>query len=300
VDTTVSCSATDSAGQTTTETFVVRVRDTTPPVLCELQDIKVPATTPTGAVVSFATCAKDLVDISVPVTCVPPSGSFFPVGSTKVTCGATDKHGNAAPPATFTVTVTDNTPPKLVLPGPIDVPATGLHGAIVKYEVSATDNEDPNPVVSCTPPSGSLFPPGTTVVKCTATDAVGNQTQGSFTVLVRFHWSDLLPPIPLDGSGHFSGKKSLRVSFALVGASAGITGLQARLFVAPLDGAGNPGPERPAPGLPLSDGNLFTFNSRRQEYSLLLDTHALEVGPWRLRTDLGDGVLHTVRITIDP
>ena len=38
--------------------------------------------------------------------------------------------------------------------------------------------------VVCTPPSGAPFPPGTTPVTCTATDALGNSTSCSFTVTV--------------------------------------------------------------------------------------------------------------------
>ncbi|HEX6025745.1 MAG TPA: CocE/NonD family hydrolase, partial [Solirubrobacter sp.] len=51
---------------------------------------------------------------------------------------------------------------------------------------SATDNEDPNPVVTCDPPSGSKFPVGSTVVTCTARDANGNTAQTTFNVIVGF------------------------------------------------------------------------------------------------------------------
>jgi hypothetical protein len=51
--------------------------------------------------------------------------------------------------------------------------------------VTATDDRDPNPVVVVLPPSGSLFPLGTTVVNCKATDSEGNETFGAFTVTVR-------------------------------------------------------------------------------------------------------------------
>jgi hypothetical protein len=44
-------------------------------------------------------------------------------------------------------------------------------GEVVTFTVTASDDIDPSPVVVCTPPSGSLFPPGTTQVVCTATDA---------------------------------------------------------------------------------------------------------------------------------
>src|SRR5207253_7514706 len=49
---------------------------------------------------------------------------------------------------------------------------------------SASDGADPHPSVSCTPGSGSRFAIGTTTVACTATDHVGNTSNGSFKVTV--------------------------------------------------------------------------------------------------------------------
>lgn len=79
----------------------------------------------------------------------------------------------------------DTTLPILELPDDITVNATTADGAHVAFDVSATDNSDPNPVVSCTPASGSLFPIGTTTVKCTATDSSGNEASDSFNVTVK-------------------------------------------------------------------------------------------------------------------
>jgi hypothetical protein len=55
----------------------------------------------------------------------------------------------------------------------------------VTFVVTAVDDLDPAPVVVCTPPSGSVFPPGTTWVDCTATDAAGNASACSFPVTVQ-------------------------------------------------------------------------------------------------------------------
>ena len=87
--------------------------------------------------------------------------------------------------ASAAVLVHEATPPVLSLPNAIVVNATGPNGVVVTYTVTATDNADPNPVVSCTPPSGSTFAIGTTTVNCTATDAAGNSSSGSFTVTVK-------------------------------------------------------------------------------------------------------------------
>ena len=92
--TTVTCTATDSAHQTTTRTFVVQVRDTVAPVLCGLSDVSALATSELGAPLAFPTCANDQVDGAVAVTCDHASGSTFPFGTTLVTCTATDRSGN--------------------------------------------------------------------------------------------------------------------------------------------------------------------------------------------------------------
>jgi hypothetical protein len=85
----------------------------------------------------------------------------------------------ASPPAS------DTTAPVLTLPGNLVVNATKPTGATVAYAASATDDQDPAPAVGCAPPSGSTFAIGTTTVNCTATDAAGNSSNGSFTVSVR-------------------------------------------------------------------------------------------------------------------
>ena len=86
------------------------VPDTTPPVVTVPPNATVEATGPTGAVFTYAASATDNIDGVVPVTCTPASGSTFPLGTTTVTCTATDTHGNIGS-ASFTVTVTDIIPP---------------------------------------------------------------------------------------------------------------------------------------------------------------------------------------------
>jgi len=47
-----------------------------------------------GEIVHFSVTASDACDPSPSLICVPPSGSFFPRGTTLVTCVATDASGN--------------------------------------------------------------------------------------------------------------------------------------------------------------------------------------------------------------
>ncbi len=80
--------------------------DTTSPVLTVPGNITADATVPAGAVVGFVATATDNIDPSPSVVCAPTSGSTFPIGSTAVTCTATDASGNSSNGA-FTVTVRD-------------------------------------------------------------------------------------------------------------------------------------------------------------------------------------------------
>jgi Tol biopolymer transport system component len=81
--------------------------------------------------------------------------------------------------------IADREPPALSLPANPIVNATSAAGAVVTYVVSAKDAVDSSPSIGCSPASGSTFPIGQTTVSCTATDASGNSSSGSFTVKVK-------------------------------------------------------------------------------------------------------------------
>jgi len=70
--------------------------DTTPPVLsCPPSVLAIDSFSgPPGEVVTFSVTATDDHDPSPSIVCVPPSGSFFPRGTTLVNCTATDASGN--------------------------------------------------------------------------------------------------------------------------------------------------------------------------------------------------------------
>ena len=80
------------------------VADTTPPSLTVPGDITADATSPAGAGVTFSATATDDTDLNPIVTCDPPSGNTFPIGTTTVTCTSTDSSGNSAG-GSFTVQV---------------------------------------------------------------------------------------------------------------------------------------------------------------------------------------------------
>ena len=106
--TTVTCTATDVSGNQAMCSFTVTVNDTQPPA------ITCPANITTKAAQAGDPCV--VVNFTTPVatdncpnptvTCTPPSGTCFPVGTTTVTCTATDGSGNTAS-CTFKVSVFD-------------------------------------------------------------------------------------------------------------------------------------------------------------------------------------------------
>ncbi|PYQ29651.1 MAG: hypothetical protein DMF56_11860 [Acidobacteria bacterium] len=167
--TTVTCSASNGFG-TTSGTFSVVVTSTFggPPILTLPEAVVAEAISPSGANVSFDAGGA---------SCDHASGSAFAMGTTTVTCSMTNSYGTST--GTFLVVVTDTIAPTLSLPSNI---TSG--NPVVSYTVSATDNIDGSITPACSPSSGSTFPPGSTTVQCTATDAHANSTYGSFTVTI--------------------------------------------------------------------------------------------------------------------
>jgi hypothetical protein len=95
----------DDDGGIGSASFQVTVRDRTPPVVTPPADMTVDSQSASGAEVTYpAATATDLVGVTVEPTCLPASGDRFVLGSTTVTCSASDLAGNVGT-ATFTVTV---------------------------------------------------------------------------------------------------------------------------------------------------------------------------------------------------
>ena len=63
--------------------------------------------------------------------------------------------------------------------------AKGTRRVRVTYTVTASDDKDGAVPVTCKPLSGSRFPVGRTLVRCSAADASANTSNASFTVIVR-------------------------------------------------------------------------------------------------------------------
>ncbi|HVF89647.1 MAG TPA: HYR domain-containing protein [Blastocatellia bacterium] len=121
------------------------------------------------------------------VACSPASGSFFPVGTTTVTCTdqgtvGTAPTGITAPSCSFSVTVNDTQAPSITCPANVGNPGPGP--VAVQFPSPTASDNCPGVTTSCNPPSGSAFASGVTTVTCTATDASGNSASCGFTVTV--------------------------------------------------------------------------------------------------------------------
>jgi hypothetical protein len=94
--------ATDACGNTASCTQTIAVADTTPPVFVCPANIVASCNTNAFAPVSYTLPTASDDCSTAGVVCTPPSGSSFPLGTTPVTCTATDSCGNAQT-CTFTV-----------------------------------------------------------------------------------------------------------------------------------------------------------------------------------------------------
>src|SRR5439155_22197482 len=110
-----------------------------------------------------------------------PSGSSFPVGTTVVTCTATDRAGNSSS-CQFNVTLqsasgcTLNCPPDMTVNND-----AGDCGAIVNYPNATSSADCPAGTVSYSQASGTRFQVGTTTV--TATRSTGETCSFRITVV---------------------------------------------------------------------------------------------------------------------
>lgn len=159
--------------------FSVTVQETRPPapptIVCP-SDVSVTEEFPGAGSAPVNYPSPVATGNCVSVTCDPPSGSTFAFGTTTVNCAAVDPASNIAT-CSFHVTVTAAgacTP----CPANITTPSDpGQCGAVVSF---SSPTPEACGTVTCSPPSGSFFPVGTTTVNCTS--AAGPSC--SFTVEV--------------------------------------------------------------------------------------------------------------------
>ena len=187
---TVTCTATDSSGNSAAASFRVTVFDDDAPVIVCPADITVgnePGTC--FAYVPFTVTATDECDPAVAIACEAPwgpvaSGNAFPMGTTLVVCTARDRAGNLAT-RSFNVTVQDREAPQLLGPASrqleTDCAGTPLPITAALLGVTATDNCDPDVTITVAPPAAG---PGTAAVLAAVADDDGNEGRKTVTVTV--------------------------------------------------------------------------------------------------------------------
>jgi hypothetical protein len=128
--TTITYTATDGSGNTSTTSQMVTVIDDTPPAITCPAPVTVEFTGATGAAVAFSPVVRDNCAGAITATCSPPSGSTFPIGATTVTCVATDASANRGTCA-FGITVV----------GPRGVKQNVLN-ELIALRLTVTDRDD--------------------------------------------------------------------------------------------------------------------------------------------------------------
>jgi len=171
--------ATDASGNSTNVSVIVTVVDTTAPVVTAPGNVHAEATAVLTPLAIGEASATDVFGVTV----TSDAPSAFSLGSTLVTWTATDANGNSDQ-ATQTVSVVDTTPPALNVPANLALNATSSAGATVTFDASATDLGG-TLTAACVPASGSVFPVGTTTVRCTASDSSGNSAEDEFRTTVH-------------------------------------------------------------------------------------------------------------------
>jgi uncharacterized membrane protein len=176
----------------------------------------------------------------------------------------------------------------------------------VTFTVTATGEGAP-PTVVCLPASGSNFSVGATLVRCTASDVYGAQTNCEFRVIrLPMQFTGFLDP--LRGADESGGSFLMPQLTVTVGSTLPVK------FVSLCDG----GPIQfgvaslvvtkyltaTAPAFPLNarsrngSGNQFRFQNGKWQFNLDTSRTGMTPGVWRLTATLPDGSQHSTWIRV--
>ena len=199
--TTVTYTALDIHGNSSTASFDIVIEDNEAPTISSLSGDLSSANDQgsCGAIMFWSEPRGDDNCGLLSLTSTHQSGSFFDVGTTTVTYTATDIYGNDFAQS-FDITITDAENPSLAGDlGDMTV-STDLDqcDAVVMWsEPEAVDN-CPGATYSSDIANGSAFALGSTLVTYTVVDAAGNSFETSFTVTVEDNQSPEFDSAPQD------------------------------------------------------------------------------------------------------
>jgi hypothetical protein len=185
----VVCYGVDGAGNSACDSFAVTVVDSSPPVVdCPSDTVIYTEPGTCSAMLDYTPAASDNCGLAE-LYGDPPPGELLQRGVHNVVLVAADSAG-WTDSCWFSVTVVDTEPPVLSCPADIEVPNdSGAYGAVVDFRTPVRDNCD-MPEVDVTPPGGSFFEPGSTLVTAVAVDESGNADTCAFIVSVFLTDSD--------------------------------------------------------------------------------------------------------------
>lgn len=194
---TITLTASDVTGNTSSCSFGVTVNDSTNPVLTCPGNSLVQAggnCTYTLPNLTGMASVSDNCTASPTVTQSPVQNTAINLGPQTISITGTDASGNNAT-CTFTVTVEDTTSPTLSCPANQTVlAATGCTYSLPSYQDSVTVSDacDPNPGILQSPAMGTVLSgQGTTqTINISATDQAGNASSCSFVITVGGCGSD--------------------------------------------------------------------------------------------------------------
>jgi HYR domain len=165
-----------------------------------------------GAVVNYTAPAQTGTCGGVTLTCTPPTGAFYPLNITEVTCSNTEGSRDS-----FLIRVNDTQPPQVGGLTNVSAPNTpGLSTALVSFPSATASDNAPGVTLSCNRPSPSLFAIGATIVTCTARDVAGNTAMGTRVITVLDVEGPLLDVPGAVNATAPAGAKSVAVTYATV------------------------------------------------------------------------------------
>jgi hypothetical protein len=88
------------------------------------------------------------------------------------------------------------------------------------------------------------------------------------------------------------------VKFKLTGASAAISNLVAHLRTAKASSTVTGTSVEATQTCTANSGDTFRYDTTAKQYIFNLSTKGMSAGTWSLRADLGDGVDHTVKVSL--
>jgi uncharacterized repeat protein (TIGR01451 family) len=318
---TLTYTATNGKGLTASDTQVVTVVDDTPPIIAAPPDAtytclsEVPTASPSqakGPVVGldgqfvrdgngdlvfsgppFENCGTANVTVGESATGV---GSASNPRVITRTFTATDSAGNSAT-AVQTITVADGTPPTLNVPAnitvylPLNTTATSMP---VTFAATASDNCSGTVTIGYSQASGTVFPVGTTTVTVTATDAVGNQSTGQFTVTVLYNFTGFFQPVDnLPTLNVVNAGRAIPVKFSLSG-NKGLNIFAANSPYTVAISCDGSAPQSDVEETLTAGGSSLGYTAGSDQYNYVWKTESSWAGTCRqLVVKLNDGSTHT-------